>query len=126
LFEDLVTNPRQVVRDLYEFLGVDPDFTPDFTRRDNAYVIPRFAKLWRWIASMPYDAMIRRTIRSVLPWRVRNALHNALHKMLISGRPQAVKPLMPADVRMELLEYFRPEILELQELLNRDLSHWLR
>ena len=31
----------------------------------------------------------------------------------------------PADQRQELTEYYRQDILQLQDLIQRDLSHWL-
>lgn len=37
----------------------------------------------------------------------------------------AVRAVLTTAVRTQLIEAFRPDILQLEDLLQRDLSHWL-
>jgi hypothetical protein len=47
--------------------------------------------------------------------------HNATVSM-----PSHQKPRVPLEVRLELRDIFRDDILRLQDLIDRDLSHWLK
>jgi hypothetical protein len=44
---------------------------------------------------------------------------------MITDRNLASKPSLPPEARSQLVEVFRPNILQLQDLLGRDLSAWL-
>lgn len=100
LYEELRSDPQAVLRDLFGFLGVDPHFT----------------------AVMP-EANVTQAPRS-----------RRLHE-LMRGWPQAfdgvrrLNLVSPPPMRTEtwdlLLDYYRPDIEQLQGLIGRDLSHWL-
>jgi hypothetical protein len=77
IYRDFRHDPDTLLREVFEYLGVDTAFRPDRSVRHN------------------------RTDRSAAP---------------LSLAP---------ELRAELLERFRPDILKLQKLLDRDLSHWL-
>jgi hypothetical protein len=35
LYDDVVSDPKRLARELYDFIGVDPSFEPELTRRVN-------------------------------------------------------------------------------------------
>jgi hypothetical protein len=41
-------------------------------------------------------------------------------------RPNLMRPAMRPDTRADLLEAYRDDIGRLEELIDRDLSYWLR
>ena len=45
LYEDFSANPRSVCRDIFAFLGVDPDHPVDVSQRINAPQLPRWPRL---------------------------------------------------------------------------------
>lgn len=114
-FEDFVRDSGTVLRDLFAFLGVDPEFVPDTSMVHNPTgtidnPLVRFA----WTST--------RTLRVRLgPW-VPEPMRRAAWSLL---RRNLSRPALPPDLRAALVEYYRPDVLELEKLLDRELSAWL-
>jgi hypothetical protein len=113
LYEDLNESPAAIAKDAFRYLGVDDTFAPDTSRRHNAAGVPR-------------NAAVRALVRRMRPVTL------ALRPVLRSGPLQKVKrgafgkpPPMPEETRRELIEYYREDVLKLQDLIGRDLSGWL-
>jgi hypothetical protein len=116
LFEDLVTNASALMRDLFTFLDVDPRFAPDVAHRYGATGEVRSPVLRAlWTRSMG----ARRLVRPFLPVRWRNGAYGWVTRDVVKT------PLAPAT-RARLIEVFRADIIALQDLIDRDLSAWLR
>ncbi|HEX8121632.1 MAG TPA: sulfotransferase [Solirubrobacteraceae bacterium] len=115
LTEDLRDEPERVLADLFAFVGVDPAFVPDVTGQSGRTGIVRNPVLRiAWERS----ERARSRLRPALPARLRDAAYaRVMHDL--------VRPEMPPQTRARLVEAFRPDVLALQELLGRDLSHWL-
>ena len=116
LFEDFQRDPGGIVRDLFEFLDVDPTFVPDMTRRHNQSGGVVRNRLVRRIWTD--TALLRARARTYLPVSVRDRVFAMVTRDLIPVR------LEPA-LRAELTELYREDIERLAVLLDRDLSHWL-
>ena len=116
LFDDLKENPYELISSLYKFLDVDDTFRPDLSHRDNVTGIIRNPLLR---AAWARSSKLRATIRPLLKDRMR---HNVFEWVI---RFQD-KPLFSPELRLELTEYYREDINRLQDLLDRDLSHWLK
>ena len=114
LYEDLRDEPLRVLQDAFRFLGADASFVPDVSTRYNASGVPR---------NRAVSAVVKRAntltpaLKKVLPFAARQR---------IKGRLFAKAPPLRQDDRRELVEGYRGDILKLQNLLNRDLSKWLR
>ncbi|MGH7553532.1 MAG: sulfotransferase [Longimicrobiales bacterium] len=116
LFEDLVSNASALMRDLFAFLDVDPRFVPDVSRRYGATGDVRNPLLRAlWTRSMG----VRRLLRPFLPVRWRNTAFHWVTRDVVKT------PMAPAT-RARLIEVFRADIIALQDLIDRDLSAWLR
>jgi hypothetical protein len=61
-----------------------------------------------------------RSARLVAPARVRAMAMRVRNRLLA-----AEKPTIDVDLRRKLVAIYRDDILQLQELLHRDLSSWL-
>jgi hypothetical protein len=115
LYESYRADPRAVLRDIFAFLGVDPDQPIDMSRRLNETMTPRFPAMHR----------LRRRIfgnsplTDWLPARVSYTLRG------LYNQRRGNFSMDPDDRRM-VIEYYREEILRTQELIGRDLSAWLR
>ena len=117
LYEDLKSNPLGVVQDIFAFLGVDPFFRPNFSLRYNVSGIPRN----RWLhVFLSRPNLLKRLLKPLIPELLRQRIVVTLQNRNL------VKPEMPEDVRRELIEVYREDVLKLQDLIGRDLSHWLR
>lgn len=116
LYDDFRANPGQVLRTCYEFLDVDPNFQaprePDSLRSG----VPKHPRLQRMITS---PGSIKNLLKSVLP----TGLLRWIRESIVSRNLQRAR--MAPDVKSELREYYREEVLRLQDLLQRDLSAWL-
>lgn len=113
LYEDLVKDPAAIVQDICRFLGVVDSFVPDVSVRYNASGVPknRFvsALIKKSGAAVP-------ALKRVVPFGVRQKM---------KGQVFAKPPPFPEETRGEQVEYYREDVLRLQDLIGRDLSGWL-
>lgn len=127
LFEDLQEKPFEVMAELYSFLGVDSTFRPDVTVRYNESGIvknPLMNKIYG------QGGLISRSLRAVFPETVVEKLRGnlTLKKKVFALRGKNLhKPSMDPEVRKFLThEVYAADIRQLEKLINRDLSRWLR
>jgi len=113
LHEDLRDRPLETLKEIFGFLQVDDAFVPDVSLKYNVSGIPRnSAVTWLLRAVHP----LRPHLVSLLPARMVSGVGQALLKT----------PRLEPETRATLCAHFRDEILKLQELVHRDLSHWLK
>lgn len=113
LHKDLVKHPQTTLEELFDFLEIGIHFQPDLSFRPNQSGIPKNKLAYK---------IIRRAILSPL----NSAQIEALKQLSQSLRSYLLyKPKMPPQYKAELIEVYREDILQLEDLLDRDLSHWL-
>ncbi len=117
LYEDLNDDPIKVLEDIFQYLRVDGSFTPDTSRRHNISGIPRNRVLLK-LVTRAYP--IRTVLKPFLPEVLRKQISKGLHNITLSEAP----PLRQ-EVRRELIEVYRHDVMKLQDLIQRDLSGWL-
>lgn len=120
LYDDLVTDSAGLMRDLFQFLAVDESFEPDTNRRFNEagqIANPLLRQVWTTSRNA------RSRVAPLVPVSLRGRLSNWIAK-------QPVKPVaseaMTVEIWNSLLNDYRQDIFCLQELIGRDLAHWLR
>ncbi len=119
LYDDWRADPQRVLRELFEFVGVATDFEPTIPRA-NRTLIPRNRALSDWVRALhPINGTSR-----IRPRLLRRAFFGAARRINARYNLAPAPKINPAT-RARLTEEFRPDILKLQELLGRDLSHWL-
>jgi hypothetical protein len=114
-FEEAWSQPARLLADLFEFLEVDAGFLPDTSRKHLARRAPRWASL---------NYMVKKSglwypLRAVVPPALRSAVRR------IAFKPGRSLRLDPKD-RQYLVDYYAEDVRKLAELLDRDLSAWLR
>jgi hypothetical protein len=117
LYEDFSRDPGGLLADAFRFLEVDDGFRPDLKVHHNVSGRPRSPRLQRLLTrSHP----VKEAAKSVIPedWG-----HRVIARL---QRPNLMRPAMRPDTRADLLEAYRDDIGRLEELIDRDLSHWLR
>ena len=117
LYEDLRDDPVGVVQSVFRFLGVDDAFVPDTSSKHNPGSVPKNEAARQAIRFMNTALPI---VRKIIPpaSKVRKVVQE---RVLIDDSP----PLDP-EIRAELMEFYRDDILRLEDLIGRDLSLWLR
>jgi len=114
LQEDFETNPGDVLARVFRHLDIDPTVRVDTDREVNRGGVPKSAALSKVVNSLRSNATIKGTVKRIVPQRSRERLRTALLR----------RPTIPDDTRSRLVEQFRPGIIELEQILDRDLSVW--
>jgi len=118
LYDDLRGNPFGMLSDIFRFLDVDETFVPDLSIEHNTTGLPRNKSLYllakRLTANHP--ALESGVLDRLLP---------AAPRRYVKKRIFVEPPPLPAEVRRQLIDVYREDVLELQDLIRRDLSPWL-
>lgn len=117
LYDDLSKNPKNLIRDIYSFLEVDPNFSPDINLKMNVS-LPDKNLLQKTIFSHKMRKLMAPLLFSLLGESNSIKLYNFVLK-------QFRKDEMKSETRQYLINLYREDILKLQDLIQRDLSHWL-
>lgn len=115
LAEDLEREPANLFPELFRWLGVRPDFLPDTRDEVNRSGKPKNRLVHRMFKAVAQTNALKRCVKAWVPASVRDRIRNWNLR----------RPTMPARARDRLRELFRSDILELEKMLARDLSHWL-
>jgi hypothetical protein len=110
LYKDWSKDPINILKDIFEFLGVENNFVPNVSKKYNPKKINIFLK----------SNLITNIIK-YFPERFRRIVFTLLYKINIGKKPQLLQ-----KVRNQLIEEYRADILKLEKLINQDLSHWLK
>jgi hypothetical protein len=116
LYDDLWADPVALLQKMFAFIGVDPTFAPDVSVRHNIAGRPKNHRLY---SLMTRPNALKQVVNTVLPVTVRARLRDWIH-----GWNVTTPPFDPA-LRRRLNQGYREDILALQALIGRDLSHWL-
>lgn len=117
LFEDFVADQQAAVKEIFLFLGVDPEVPIDYNVKSNEFFTPRFLLLQKLYNAIPNR--IKRRVIDQAPVRAK-----AIYKKL--SRKTAVKEQMDAKTRDRLAAYYQDDRSELEKLLQIDLHRWNR
>lgn len=113
LYEDLKEKPINLTQDIFQFLHVDQTFNPDTSLKYNVSGIPKNEFL-RLLTSKTNE--LSPVIKQLFPDRLR---HQVKSKILKNPPPLSI------ELRKKLIEIYRQDILQLQDLIDVDLSKWL-
>ena len=119
LFEDLKADAAGLMRRLFDFLEVEGSFVPDTRLRHNSSGKPRNRLLRPLLHKSPLTQAARRLLPGPLLRRA-----EAIQQAWRDGSAQAA-PSLPPEIRASLIARYRDDILELQDLIGRDLTRWL-
>lgn len=116
LYEDYARDPVGLMQDLFRFLNVNDAFVPDTSVRHNDSTHPR---LWRLNAFLTEPRKTKNFIKQMVPGEL-SRIGDRLRRVNLH------KPVLSEAMRRHLTAIYREDILELQGMLKRDLSHWLK
>jgi hypothetical protein len=120
LYEDLSGAPISTVQDAFRFLEVDDSFVPDVSLQRNVSGYPKYNTLDRVLRS---QSRVKHALKIYLPARLRWRLSQAFDDL--KTRNLVEPPPIQPEVRRQLIEVYREDVLKVQELIHRDLSGWL-
>jgi hypothetical protein len=113
IFEELVKDPVQVIKETYQFLGVRDTFVPEIKVHNPAGSIIKIPKFWS------DKGLFIKTMQFVFSM---NLIKKIPHLLRNIGR----KPPQPMNVAtaIELRKSFYNDICQLEKLVAKDLSIW--
>ena len=116
LFEDFKRDPQGVVSNIFDFLEVDTTIQINSSKKHNVSNTYRSRRLHQLIMG---DNVLKRAAKRLIPSRLRR---QAATQILTANK---VKPKLSPEMRHQLIELYREDILKLQDLIKQDLSTWL-
>jgi hypothetical protein len=112
LYDDYARAPETTLRELFTFLGVDPNWQVDVKSRHNVTLVPRWPVVHRLLSPSA-----RRAVSSIVPTRIAKRAR---------ARYFTRTPLRPTrEERAWVIQIYQDDIRTLEGMLQRDLSAWL-
>lgn len=126
LYDEFQKSGEAVLRDIFAFLGVDTKFRPNQEVRYNQSGVVKNKMLQNIIGN---HGIVQNTAKKILGKGYQSLKENVfLQKMVNNIRNKNLKrPAMDPKIHHFLTqEVYREDILSLQGLIGKDLSHWLK
>jgi len=121
LFDDLTKNSLDVMKGVFGFLQVDTDFNPDVSVKHNPGGGEQKSRFIKYAYSKYKSSRkLRNLARAILPDSFRKSVSN-----LRTGNMKKTPPLS-TSMRQIMLEHYDSDINNLQALIGKDLSNWLK
>jgi len=118
LYEDWVSNPIEILQDIFEFIGITKEFIPDTSVRLNSSPLQiKNKKLHNFLNQRNLGKTI---LKPLFPKQVRKQIRNFFINQNLT------KSSLTSKQRKQLIKTYRQDILNLQQLIGRDLSNWLK
>ncbi|GBF80990.1 sulfotransferase family protein [Aphanothece sacrum] len=116
LYDDLGKDSLNVMQNMYQYLGIDTTFIPDISKQYNVRSFPKNQIL---------DQIINKP--NVFKDKLKNLLPNDWRKNWVTSmkRKNSWKPKLDPQLRQELTEGYKEDIIKLQDLIDKDLSLWI-
>jgi hypothetical protein len=120
LYEHVSSDPLGLLRDLYQFLGVDPEFVPpSLDEKVREGYVPKYALL-EWAKVKGYFL-----VKNNLPWAIDPLKRLGLEKLLRRINQSKDEPLVvDPEVRHALAVHYADEIEQMRAFLGRPLHEW--
>jgi sulfotransferase family protein len=115
-YDEFKADPRALLKSMFVFLDIDPDFQPDMSVRHNVSGIPK-SRLLHAIIGRPSRA--KDLVKRLLP-----AGAQRLHAALMRRNIVVTEPRIAPETERALQEEYREDIVQLESLIGRDLSAW--
>jgi len=120
LYDDLKKDTLNLVKNIYEFLGVDTLFTPDINIRYNASGIPKNKFVHKFLKEPNIlKNLVKPFAKILIPQEKRRKIIEKIRSRNLQ------RPQMKSETREYLKNLYQEDILKLQDLIKRDLNNWL-
>lgn len=118
LHEDFESQPFEVYAKVLKFLGLDHGFLPEIRRVNGS----KFVKN-KWVNSLKNSGFAKRMAKTIIPPKLLETAKEAIYTQnTVYREREELDPLFASQLQKKFL----PEIDYISELLDRDLSHWIK
>ncbi len=119
LYEELFSNPEQVLQDVFGFLRVKEDVSIDTSVHYNVSGTPKSRKLYTMLNNFMFNpSPLEQRIKTLVPQQLRTVWASRL-----IGAVTKPVPLEP-EIKAQLKDFYTEDVGKLQDLLQRDLLCW--
>lgn len=122
LYEDVKDSPEKITKELYEFLGVDPEFKPKFKAHNKTGSLKSKRLQKFFFGDHLIKKILVRMISSIISEEQVAKLRWKLIHINTSNKEDKYE--ISQDLINRLSANFEADITELEKLIDRDLSHW--
>lgn len=123
LLDEIKKTPKQTLKNLYEFLQIDSKFTPtNLNKKVNKTQQLRFPKFMLIINKIIY-LLSKIGLSRVINYLINTTnLTRKVYKFLFHTNKSY--PPIDLQTRKKLKKDFKPDIINLEKLINKDLGEW--
>jgi hypothetical protein len=118
LDQDIRNKPEEVARKIYEFIGVDSKSVGE-VKVVNSSAKAKYPVLQRIVSG---DSCVKRFVKKLVPMSLISKLGMLVRRW---NSVDFVYPPLDAESRERIYNLYRSDIEILQDMINRDLSHWI-
>ncbi|MGD1953468.1 MAG: sulfotransferase [Leptolyngbyaceae cyanobacterium] len=123
LYDDLRKDSQSFMQRMYESIGVDAGFVANTSKQAQTAKVPKNQTLNRLLKTKNPVRTMATSIMQLIPTNLRHQLRERL--ISINSQDKGKAKFTEEDIIL-LQQYYREDILKLQELLQQDLSAWLQ
>lgn len=120
-YDKFIADPLGVLQDIFKFLEVDETFKPDVKQKYNSSHMPRNTTLHRLLLQ---NSLLKEIVRYLFRHSaLRKILSRAWHRIYQLNQAQ---PKLNPETENKLRHDYSSDLLKLQDLINQDLSDWIK
>lgn len=122
IYEDVIKDPAKEIKKVFRFIGIDESFIPNFTIKNKTLGGQRFKILSKILyRGRPHKHPLWEILRFLIPKDLRTTMRMKLENI---NRVEASKPSFPEDIRRKLINYYKDEIVRLEQILHMEITEW--
>ncbi|MBE9167809.1 sulfotransferase [Pleurocapsales cyanobacterium LEGE 06147] len=115
IYEEYRKNNARIYREILEFLGVDPEFTPQYDRMNVSKEV-RFKQLNHLVNNQ----IIKNTTKTLFSQEFNDWVREEIVARFLWK--EVTKPPAPIEIKQELMQKFKPEVLKISDLIGVNLE----
>ncbi|MEW6428222.1 MAG: sulfotransferase [Thermodesulfobacteriota bacterium] len=125
LYENVKNKPYEMLSDLFTLIGVDQEYRPKAaTRVFNPIIFPKLQEYLIKAGATKPIALIKKTALGI--WIKQFFTNRQHHHSLKIKLGQSDAETIDKEYRLQLKKRFHEDVLETQEIIQIDLSSWLK
>ncbi|SHE60207.1 Sulfotransferase domain-containing protein [Psychroflexus salarius] len=125
LYDDLKTEPEKTIKGIFKFLSINSNFTPVFNKHNKTgSVKSKFLQSFLLGENKIKKTIVNKILPYVLSEEKKAKIRWKIIHLNTSNKKEDI--VINQDVVEKYNALFKDDILELEKLLNRDLSNWIK
>jgi hypothetical protein len=124
LFEDLKANPQNVLKNIFNFLGVDDTFKPQLNYlNETGEPRNKFVNGLIYKESKFKKVLMENVFNKIVSFDTKVKMKLLIGKLMTKNK-KGTKQEIPEELKADLTQYYKSDIENLEKYLEIDLSNW--